>query len=118
MKTFKILMTLAITAIFLMSTYTQNSFATTPDPHSVDIPVFILKTEMAPKKVRILVSNLQKRPTKVWIEDNRGKILFKATVRNHNAYGKIFDMRRLKSGNYRLVVDQGKDQQIVEPINL
>ena len=118
MKTIKSIMTLAVMAMCMITTNVQPTYATVFDPHSVDIPTFVVQSELAPKKVSLVVANLQKRPTKVSIENAAGKVLFKATVRNRNAYGKVFDMRNLKDGTYRLIIDQGKGQKIVEPIKL
>lgn len=118
MKTIKFLLTATLVACYFYGGSVQAGPAVIYDPHSVDIPVFIVQTAIAPQKISVLVANLQRRTTRVWLEDKYGKILFKATVRNRNGYGKNLDMSGLTPGIYRFVIDQGKGQRIVEPIHL
>ncbi len=118
MKTIKLLLTIMLVACYSFGASVQAGPPVTYDPHSVDIPTFIVQTAIAPQKVKVLVSNLQGRKTKIWLEDKNGKALFKATVRNRNAYGKNLDMSALKPSIYRFVINQGKGQRIVEPIHL
>lgn len=118
MKTIKFLLTALLVACYVLGASLQAGPAVVYDPHSVEIPAFIVQTAIAPQKVSVLVSNLQGRKTKVWLEDKNGKALFKVTIRNRNAYGKTLDLSGLKPGIYRFVIDQGKQQRIVEPIHL
>lgn len=118
MKTYKLILTVTIVALSLLSSRAVSESGTLYDPHSVDIPAFIVQTETAPQKISFMASNLQKRPTKIWLEDGQGKILFKAMVRNRNTYGKTFDMSALAKGNYRIVIEQGRGKRTVESIYL
>lgn len=118
MKTIKFFLTIGLTAILLLRVGIQSSFATNFDPHSVEIPAFFIRHHIAPKKVNIYMPNLQKRRTKVWIEDNKGKVIFKTTVTKRNAYGKTFNMESLEDGIYRIILEQGKGQRIVEPFRI
>jgi len=118
MKTIKFLLTTALVACYCFGGSVPADFPVVYDPHSVDIPTFIIQTAIAPQKVKVLVANLQRKTTSVWLEDKNGKVLFKARVRNRNGYGKTLDMSGLKPGIYRFVIDQGKGQRIVEPIHL
>ena len=118
MKTYKIILTATLVALSLLSSRAVSDHRTIYDPHSVNIPVFVIQAETAPQKISFVAANLQKRPTKIWLEDEQGKILFKAKVRNRNTYGKTFSMGQLVKGTYRIIIEQGPDQRIIEPIYL
>lgn len=105
-------------ALSLLTSRAVSGNGTLYDPHSVDIPAFIVQAETAPQKISFMASNLRKRPTKIWLEDEQGKILFKAKVRNRNTYGKTFNMSAVAKGAYRLIIEQAPGQRIVEPIYL
>ena len=115
---YKLILTVTLVAVSLLPGRGVSPADRVYDPHSVDIPAFVVTAETAPQKISFLVSNLQKRPTKIWLEDDQGKILFKATVCNRNSYGRIFDMSRLAKGTYHLIIEQARNQRIVEPIHL
>lgn len=118
MKTYKLILTVTMVALSLLTSRAVSGHGTLYDPHSVDIPAFIVKAETAPQKISFMASNLQKRPTKIWLEDEQGKILFKAKMRNRNTYGKTFDMSTIAQGAYRLIIEQAPGQRIVESIYL
>ncbi|NRB46953.1 MAG: hypothetical protein HRU41_04725 [Saprospiraceae bacterium] len=118
MKTYKLILTATMVALSLLSSRAVSGHGGLYDPHSVDTPAFIVKAQTAPQKISFMASNLRKRPTKIWLEDEQGKLLFKAKVRNRNTYGKTFDMSTIAQGTYRLNIEQAPGQRIVEPIYL
>lgn len=118
MKTYKLILTVTLVALSMLSSRAVSEYGTLYDPHSIDIPAFIIQTETAPQKISFLASNLQKRPTKITLEDEQGKTLFKAMVRNRNAYGKTFDMSTLAKGTYRIIIEQGRGERVIESIYL
>ncbi|MBX2874480.1 MAG: hypothetical protein KTR30_20325 [Saprospiraceae bacterium] len=118
MKTYKLILTVTLVALSLLSSRAISESGTLYDPHSIDIPAFIVQAETAPQKISFMASNLQKRPTKISLEDEQGKVLFKAKVRNRNTYGKTFDMSTLAKGTYRIIIEQSRGQRIIESIYL
>lgn len=116
MKTYKLILMVTFVAMSLLANPAASRNARVYDPHSVDMPAFVVQSKTATGKINIMASNLRRRPTTIWLEDEQGKVLFKAKVSNRNTYGRRFDLSDLNQGIYRLIIEQGEGQRIVEPI--
>lgn len=83
------------------------SFSKIREYSKISIDIKVKAEMMAQKKsFKLLVYNLEKKPTRIIIQNKRGQIYFNEKVLYHNSFHKIINLKNLGLGDYDIMILQ------------